>query len=125
VSSLRAQDGSTLDVASGAGGVAWYGRFNVPRSITSLTASYAGSSTQSCSRTVSVYDWSTYSWQTLSTGSAGTSTSALTVPIAGPFGRYLGGSTRTGAELRLRVACTRTDATPFTLRTDQLTATYS
>jgi uncharacterized protein YkwD/chitodextrinase len=122
VSYLRALDGSTLNIASSfSGSAAWYGRFNVPRTLSSLTATYAGSATQSCTRTISVYDWSTYSWQTLSTGTAGTSTTSLTLPLAGPFSRYLGGSGTLG-EVRLRVACS---GGSFTTRTDQLTLAYS
>ena len=44
VSNLRAQDGSTLNIASSAAGTAaWYARFNVQRTLSSLTVSYAGS----------------------------------------------------------------------------------
>ncbi|MGZ8687305.1 MAG: CAP domain-containing protein [Gaiellaceae bacterium] len=124
VSALRSQDGYTLNTASSAGGTAaWYARFTMPRTLSSLTASYAGTSTQLCTRTLSVYDWSTYTWQTLSTGTAGAATSALTLPLAGPFGRYLGGSSTNG-EVRIRVSCSRTDAVPFTVRTDRLTLAY-
>jgi hypothetical protein len=122
VSNLRALDGSTLNVASSfSGTAAWYARYNVQRSFSSLTATYAGSATQSCTRTVSVYDWSTISWQTLSTGTAGTSTTSLTLTLAAPFSRYLGGSGTLG-EVRLRVACS---GASFTTRTDQLTLAYS
>ena len=49
---LRAQDGSTLDVAAPYGGTAaWYARFSVPRTLSALTVSYAGFATQSCTRT--------------------------------------------------------------------------
>jgi uncharacterized protein YkwD/chitodextrinase len=126
VSNLRAQDGSTLDVATSPyrGAPAWYARFSVPRSFSSLTVSYAGSATQPCTRSISVYDWSSFTWQVLSTGTAGTATSTLTLRLAAPFARYLGGS-GTNGEVRIRVACSRTDATPFTLRTDRLTLGYS
>ena len=124
VSYLRAQDGSTFDVAASSfgGSAAWYGRFNVPRTLASLTVSYAGLATQSCTRTISVYDWSAFMWQPLSTTTAGTSTSTLTLPLAAPFSRYLGGSGTTG-EVRIRVACS--SGTPFTLRTDRLTLAYT
>ncbi len=124
VSNLRAQDGSTLDFAASGGTAAWYARFNVPRTFSALTASYAGFATQSCTRTVSVYDWSRFTWLTLSTSTAGTATSTLTLPLTAPFGRYLGGSGTLG-EVRLRVSCSRTDGLPFTLRTDRLTLAYS
>ena len=124
ISYLRAQDGWTFDVAASSFGrsAAWYGRFSVPRTISSLTASYAGLSTQTCTRTISVYDWSTFTWQPLSTATAGNTTAVLTLSVAAPFSRYLGGS-GTNGEVRIRVACSA--GTAFTLRTDRLTLAYS
>ena len=55
---------------------------------------------------------------------AGTVPSALTLPIAAPFSRYLGGSGTLG-EVRVRVSCSWDRRVPFTLRTDRLTLAYS
>jgi uncharacterized protein YkwD len=116
---LRAQDGVTVDIASVAGTVGWYGRFIVPRGLSSLGVSYAGTSTQPCTRTISLYDWVARTWEALETGAG---SAAVTAAARGPFDRFLGGSSLQGA-VRARVTCSRPDGLPFLLQTDRLTLT--
>ncbi|MGZ8687306.1 MAG: hypothetical protein ACXWZP_02640 [Gaiellaceae bacterium] len=77
-------------------------------------------STESCTRTLAVYDWTARTWQVLDTREAKSSTEAVAVVAPGQPARFLGGSSIMGV-VRVRVSCSRADATAFTLQTDRLT----
>ena len=113
---LRAQDGITFNVA--APGVGWWGTFTLPTSPASLSVTYAGSTTASCTQVLSLWDWTTGSWQLLDSRAASSMTQRVTVTASGSLGRFVSQST---GEARVRVGCTRLDGTTFTVRADQLT----
>jgi uncharacterized protein YkwD/chitodextrinase len=113
---LRAQDGVTYNVASQA--VAWWGSFTLPTAPASLSVTYAGSVTASCTQTLSLWDWTTSTWQLLDSRAASSLPRTVTVTATGSLGRFVSQST---GEARVRVACTRTDGTTITVRADRLT----
>jgi uncharacterized protein YkwD/chitodextrinase len=113
---LRAQDGSTFNVAGT--GPAWWGSFTLPTAPAGLSVTYAGSVTASCTQTLSLWDWTTGSWQQIDSRAASSLTRSLTVTVTGSLGRFVSQST---GEARVRVACTRTDGTTLTVKADRLT----
>jgi uncharacterized protein YkwD/chitodextrinase len=123
ISSLRAEDGVSFDVAA-TSTAAWYAKFNTPRALTALSLTYAGSSTQPCTQTISVYDWSVHMWKTVDTRTAGSTTTKVIIPLSGTLTRFVEGTASTG-DIRVRAACSRSDAVGFTNRSDVLTIAYS
>ena len=115
-SNLRAQDGATFNVTSQ--GVGWWGTFALPTSPASLSVTYAGSVTASCTQALSLWDWTTGTWQVLDSRAASSMTRRITVTVTGALGRFVSQST---GEARVHVGCTRADGTSFTVRADQLT----
>ncbi len=113
---LRAQDGVTFNVT--AQGVGWWGSFTLPTSPANLSVTYAGSVTALCTQALSLWDWTTGTWQLLDSRAASSLTRSVTVTATGTLSRFVSQST---GEARVRVGCTRADGTSFTIRADQLT----
>ena len=91
----------------------WYGRFNyVSNSLTSLKLTYRGAASTSCSQVAYVYNWTTGSWVTLNSRTAGTSESEFTVAPGGTLADYVSGTSGDG-DVLLRVRCTRSDSVNF------------
>ena len=98
----------------------WYGRFTgVPAGITSLSATYRGSNSRSCTQTIAVWRWTDSTWQTVNSVSQGTTetTRANLVPT-GAAANYV-----SGGEVRVRVRCTTTAGT-FIASGELLQVTY-
>jgi uncharacterized protein YkwD/chitodextrinase len=113
---LRAQDGSTFNVT--APGPSWWGNFTLPASPATLSVTYAGSATAGCTQVVSLWDWTTSTWQLLDSRAASSLTQSVTVAATGSLSRFVDAAT--GAA-RVRVGCTRADGTSFAIRADRLT----
>jgi hypothetical protein len=109
---LNADDNSYYQVASTTTGtrtLAWYGSFpTVPRTITSLTVTYKGKDSRSCTETVSIWNWSTSAWVQLNS-QAVTTTEVLRGPLTptGTLSNYVSGTSGTG-EVRVEVKCSTT-----------------
>ncbi len=105
---LAADDNVLYQVASTTSGTrttSWYGRFTgVPAGITSLSATYRGSNSRSCTQVIAVWRWTDSTWQQVSSVAQGTAetTRASLVP-AGAAANYV-----SGGEVRVRVRCTTT-----------------
>ena len=127
--SLGAADGSSLSVLSTSSRTpvaSWYGVMSgvVPNSLHGLTATYAGKSTASCTQVISIYNFSTGSWKTLDTRTAGTSLSTATIGVTGTLASYVSGSTGNG-DVRLRVSCTGSSRTRFTDQGDLMQVSWT
>ncbi len=102
----------------------WYGSIaGIPNSLTSLTVTYRGSNTATCTQTVDIWRWTTSLWVTLATRSTGTAefTHAGLAPT-GTRADYVSGTSGNG-EVRVRVRCTRFAS--FTARGEQLFIDYT
>ena len=102
----------------------WYGAVTgVPNTLKSLTASYRGANSASCTQTISIWRWTTGVWVTLNTGTVGsTEISRLGLAPIGAAADYVSGSTGNG-EVQVRIRCTRN--ANFTARGEQLFIDYS
>jgi hypothetical protein len=124
--SLAADDNVYYTLASTTSGTrttSWYGVITgVPNSLQSLTVTYKGSNSRSCSQSVSVWNWTTSSWVTLASRSVGASEilHAGLVP-AGAAADYVSGTSGNG-DVRVRVRCTTWLS--FTARGELLYADY-
>jgi subtilisin len=93
--------------SSGTRTSSWYGTFGgVLNSLRSLTVTYKGKNSSSCSQTVSVYNWSKGSWVQLDSRSVGTSEVQVQRSTSGTLADYVSGSGVEG-DVRVRVRCTR------------------
>ena len=84
----------------------WYGSVTgVPASITSLSTTYRGKNSRSCTQTIAVWRWTDSTWQQVHSAAQSTTetTRANLVPAGAPAG-YVG----PGGEVRVRVRCTTT-----------------
>lgn len=127
--SLAQDDNSYLSVRSTTSyprQSSWYGAFGaVPNSLSSLAVSYKGKNSQSCSQTVSLYNWTSSSWVALDTRSVGSTEVAIDKPAAGTPADYVSGASGAG-EVRVRVACQASSffGAAFTSSGDRLAITY-
>lgn len=120
--SLTADDDNYYLVNSTTSGTrttSWYGVIsNVPNSLKSLTVSYRGANSATCSQTIGIWRWTTGIWMTLSTASVGAvEVATLGLVPNGAVRDYVSGTTGNG-DLRIRIRCTR--AANFTSRGEQL-----
>jgi uncharacterized protein YkwD/chitodextrinase len=113
---LRAQDSVLYNVAGP--GVGWWAAFTLPTTPARLSVTYAGSVTASCTQTLSIWDWTTSTWQVLDARPASSVPRSLAVTLTGSLARFVSQST---GEARVRVGCARTDGTSTTVRADRLT----
>jgi hypothetical protein len=117
-------DGNTYQVASSGGTTSWYGRIdNVPKSLTSLTVTYAGANTATCNQSVLVYNWAAGAWSYLDTRSVGPTTATVTADVSGTLAGDVSGSGATGS-VAVAIVCSGA-ATAFTAQADQLKVTYT
>jgi len=120
---LAADDNVLYQVNSTTSGTrttSWYGRFTgVPAGITSLSTTYRGSNSRSCTQVIAVWRWTDSTWQQVSSVSQGTTetTRANLVPT-GAVANYV-----SGGEVRVRVRCTTT-AGNFVASGELLQVTY-
>lgn len=122
--SLRALDGDALVVAS-SGGTSWYGMTSsVPNTLRSLSVSYGGSHSASCTQGVWVWNWSQGTWQRLDSRSAGPATGQVTLAVPGTVAEFVSGTSGNGS-VAIAVACSRSDGGPVTTRADLLNLTYT
>ncbi len=125
--SLAADDNNYYLVNSTTTGTrttSWYGVITgVPNSLQSLTATYRGANSATCTQTVDIWRWTTSVWVTLATRSTGTAefTHAGLVPT-GALADYVSGTSGNG-DVRVRVRCTRT--ANFTARGELLFVEYT
>jgi hypothetical protein len=102
----------------------WYGSFaSVPNALQSLRITYKGKNSQTCSQTVSAFNWRTNSWTPLDARSVGGTESQVDVAAPGASADYVSGTTGDG-ELRVRVSCT-SYFTSFTTNGDLLKITFA
>ena len=101
----------------------FWGRIrNVPNTLTSLNVHYRGFSTAACTRTLSLYNWSTGVWTSLGSGSLGTVETEAVATAGGTLADYVSGTTGNG-DVAARVGCTGSGS--FTTSSDQLKITYT
>ena len=106
---LAAADGNAYQVSASYGAVSWYGRmYGVSNALTSLSVTYNGSASLTCSQTVALWNWVRGYWVTLDTRSVGTAAVQVTATAMGTLGEYVSGLTGDG-DVAVRVRCTRTD----------------
>ena len=122
---LAAADGSTLDVASAWGSTAWYGRLRaVPNSARSLTITYRGRNSASCTQTVWIYNATLGYWASLDSRLVSTVATTVTATPTGVLADYVSGSFGTG-DVLVRVRCRRTDSLAFVSNGDLLKLEYT
>ena len=108
-SALAADDNAYYQVNSTTSGTrtsSWYGSFTgVPAGVSSLSATYRGRNSRSCTQVIAIWRWTDSTWQQLNSSAVADTetTKANLVPAGAPAG-YV---SPTG-EVRLRVRCTTT-----------------
>lgn len=123
VSSLTADDGGYLRLASTNGTVLWWGRITgVPNTLKSLTVTYRGFSTAACTQTLWLYNWSTGVWTSLGGRSLGTVETETVATAGGTLAEFVSGATGNG-DVAVRVGCTGGGA--FTTSSELLKVTYT
>ena len=123
VSSLSADDGAYLRLASASGSVLWWGRITgVPNTLKSLSVSYRGFSSAACTQTLSLYNWRTGVWTSLGSRSLGTVETETVAPAGGTLADLVSGTTGNG-DVAARVGCTGSGA--FTTSSELLKITYT
>ncbi|HEV3474537.1 MAG TPA: lysyl oxidase family protein [Actinomycetota bacterium] len=123
---LSTDDGSAYEVNSTARSsfkTQWQGSFtDVPNEITSLTVSYQGWNSRSCSQVLLIRKWSSGSWVKLDAQRVGPTEVLVTVAPTDSPSRYVSGATGPG-DVSLRVKCSTT-AGRFLSSADLLNLTY-
>jgi len=119
-SSLGADDGSYYVISAPNGGAQWAATFSVSSPLTSLSLTYTGHASTSCTQNVNLWNWYYSAWISISNTEAGTADSTLALPAPGLLSDYvfLG-------EVRASVQCFRTSGGSFDLSSDLLKLTYS
>ncbi|MDP8956803.1 MAG: S8 family serine peptidase [Actinomycetota bacterium] len=124
---LEADDNVYFQVTSTSSGTRrsiWYGTFSgVSNSLQSLTVTYKGKNSRSCSQVVQIYNWSNGRWVKLDSRSVGKSEVEVQKALTGTLADYVSGSSGEG-DLRVRVRCTRTSS-GFVTSGDVLSISYS
>lgn len=109
--SLAADDANYFVVSTVNAGAHWSASFTgLPSSVSTLTVTYKGHATASCTQNVNLWNWYYNAWVPISHTTAGTSDVTLTLPAPGQLSDYL-----FLGELRVSVQCFRTDAAAFDL----------
>jgi serine protease AprX len=125
VGQLGADDNSHFAVnstTSGTRAADWYGRITgVANGLRSLSVTFRGKSSASCSQTLYAYNWTSASWKSLDSRTLGTTEIGLTLTVGGTLSDYVSGSSGDG-DVVVRVRCTK--GSSFYTSTDQLRITY-
>lgn len=94
---LRADDNSFFRVNSSSRATSWYGRMTgVPNSLSSLSVTYKGMNSATCSQSVGIWNWSSGAWVWLDSRSVGTTEAGITVSPGGTLAGYVSGSSGNG-----------------------------
>ena len=98
----------------------WFGTFTgVDNGVSSLSATYRGLSTATCTQVISIFRWSDSTWVQLDSRSVGTTEiEAAGLTPGGSLADFVSGAAGTG-DVRIRVSCS-TPATAFNLSGDLL-----
>jgi hypothetical protein len=125
-SNLGADDDSYLVVRSTRNGTrtaTWYGTFSgVDNALTSLSATYKGKSSLTCTQVISVFRWTDSTWVQLDSRSVGTTEVEVSgLSPSGTLADFVSNTSGTG-DVRIRVSCTST-ANAFTLSGDLMKLT--
>jgi hypothetical protein len=121
--SLAANDGTVLQT-SGRRVTSWSGRIEgVPNDLPALSVTYAGSHSARCRQTISLWNWTTGSWERFSVTSGGPVKSEVTFSPATSLGSYVSGTLGDG-DVMVRVHCRRNDRLRFTTRGDLLQVAF-
>jgi hypothetical protein len=121
--SLNAVDGATYQVSTSVSRTDWYGRITgVPNSLRSLTMTFNGSSSVTCTQRLMLYNWTSATWAMINSRTAGTTAVSVVVPVAGTLANYVSGSTGYG-DVYARVQCVSAMLTFFS-SADLLQITY-
>ena len=103
----------------------WYGRVKyVSNALTSLSITYKGKSSASCSQILYVYDWTNGYWIKLDSRTVGTSEVGVTVKPGGTLANYVSGTSGDG-DVAVRVRCARGDSTNFYTSGDLMKIVYT
>ena len=92
--------------------------------LTTLTLTYKGKSSASCTQSLQVYDWTNARWVTLDTRTVGTSEARVTLTPAAPLANYVGNTSGDG-EVTYRVRCSTTDSVNYFVSGDLMRATFT
>jgi hypothetical protein len=121
VSSLSADDGSYYVVSALNSSAQWSASFTgLPSTMGSLTVTYNGHPTASCTQNLSLWNWYYNAWVAVAHTTAGTSDATLTIAAPGLLSDYIA-----IGELRVGLQCFRTDGASFNVASDLAKITYS
>ena len=95
----------------------------VSNSLTSLTVSYKGKSSASCTQRLSIYNWTSASWTKIDERTVGTSEVGVALNVGGTLANYVSGTSGDG-DVRIRVRCARGDSVNFYTSGDLMRVTY-
>jgi uncharacterized protein YkwD len=122
ISGLTADDNVNLRIASAGGGVLFWGRMvGVPNTLKSLSVTYRGSSSASCTQTLSAWNWTLGVWSSLGSRTLGTTETETVATVGGNLADYVSNTTGTG-DVAIRFGCT---GGTFTSSTDLLRISYT
>jgi hypothetical protein len=119
-SSLSADDASYYVLSTLNSSAQWSASFtNLPSSMGSLSVTYNGHPTASCTQNLSLWNWYYNAWVSIAHSTVGTSDATLKVSAPGLLSDYvfLG-------ELRVSVQCFRTDGAGFDVDSDLAKISY-
>ncbi|HEX2089536.1 MAG TPA: S8 family serine peptidase [Actinomycetota bacterium] len=123
---LGADDNVYFQVTSTSSGTrttSWYGTIKgVTNSLRTLSVTYKGKNSATCSQTIYVYNWSNSSWVTVDSRSVGTTEVLVEKSPSGTLASYVSGSSGDG-DVRVRVRCTKSSG--FYTSADLVTITFS
>lgn len=123
VSSLAADDGVHLRLATTTGSTLWWGRITgVPNTLTTLSIASRGLSSVPCTQTISIWDWTYGTWRSLASRAVGTTESGTTVTVGGTLANYVSGTSGNG-DVAVRVGCAGSGS--FTTSDELLRITYT
>jgi hypothetical protein len=86
--------------------VLWYGTFTVPNGLSSLSVTYKGKNSASCSQQLAVLRVTDNVWVQLDSRSVGTTEVSITKSPSGTLANYVSGTAGDG-QLKVRVRCTK------------------
>jgi hypothetical protein len=125
--SLAANDGQVLQIAAPKSRrrvTSWSGRIEgVSSDLSALSVTYAGSHSARCRQTISLWNWTTGSWDRFTLTIGGPVESEVTFSPATSLGSYVSGRLGDG-DVIVRVHCRRNDRLPFTTRGDLLRVAF-
>jgi hypothetical protein len=126
VASLNADDGNVLVVRATKTNprvATWYGTFSgVSNGVSSLTSTYRGLSSATCTQVISIFRWTDSSWVQLDSRSVGTTEIEVAgLSPSGSLADFVSGTSGNG-DVRIRVSCS-TASTAFNLSGDLLKLT--